>query len=84
MPIFDDWEDVKECDDCERYYNSQCDGMDIGKKRKCTQFVATRSRKFEDDLRNLERECRRLKWYAVALNAFVITFLVSLLVRWLL
>lgn len=39
---FDDWSDVKDCNDCERYYVSQCDGVQEGQNRPCREFLATR------------------------------------------
>ena len=89
MPIFDNWEDVFiECDSCERYYNSQCDGVDIGKERKCTQYVATRRSKFADDFVKLKDEfdeqkqrMKDFKKQVIVINICIIAFLVTMFIQ---
>lgn len=81
MPIFDSWEDLKDCDDCERYYNSQCDGVAVNQKRNCTQYVATRKASFESNLHKLERQLKDFKRQVIVINVFIITFLVTMFIQ---
>lgn len=40
--VFSEWEDC-DCNECEHYWDSSCDGVKKDKKKPCNQFVATRS-----------------------------------------
>jgi len=81
MPIFDSWEDLKDCDDCERYYNSQCDGVAVDQKRNCTQYVATRRASFEGNLNKLERQMKGLKRDIIIVNVCVFALLMIRLIQ---
>ena len=60
---FDDWSEVKECNDCEHYWNSLCDGTPQGSEKRCTAFKATRSVDIPAELEALRK---RLKWLNVS------------------
>ena len=40
---FDDWNEVVDCNNCARYWDSSCDAVNVEEKRTCTSFLATRS-----------------------------------------
>jgi hypothetical protein len=73
---FDDWTEVKECSNCQRWWNDQCDGTLQGSVRPCKQFLATRNVKIPEELSKLKRAVKGLIW--------AVTFiLVSLLLHYL-
>ena len=47
--IFDDFPEV-ECNNCEPYWNNQCDGTPVGSERPCKAFKATRKVDIPDEL----------------------------------
>lgn len=51
--IFD--ETFVDCNECEKYYLSQCDGVKRGKNKRCTSFIATRGVIIPQRLKCLER-----------------------------
>lgn len=53
--VFGDWSDVKDCNECERYYTSQCDGVHEGQKRPCKEFLATRRGNIYKDIDESEK-----------------------------
>ena len=60
---FDNWSDVKDCNDCEHYWNKLCDGVPEGSERRCTAFKATRSVEIPAEIDALKE---RLKWLSVS------------------
>lgn len=58
---FDDWEDLVDCNKCQRYFDDTCDGTKVGHKKKCNSFVATRASDLPDRIFTLECECRRMR-----------------------
>ncbi len=81
--IFEDWSDLRDCDDCERYYNSQCDGVHEHQTRPCTQFVAVRRSSFEKDIQFLKKESeafgRQLKLINVCVILLCLGFIIFVL-----
>ena len=61
---FDNWSDVKDCNDCEHYWNKLCDGVPEGSERRCTAFKATRSVDIPAEINALRQT---LKWFNAAL-----------------
>lgn len=53
--IFGDWSDVKDCNDCEHYYLSQCDGTQKGEKRTCKEFLVTRRGNLYKEIEEAEK-----------------------------
>ena len=60
---FDDWSEVKECNDCEHYWNSLCDGTPKGSEKRCTAFKATRKVDIPLEIKSLRK---RLNWLNVS------------------
>lgn len=60
---FDDWSEVKECSNCQRWWNDQCDGIPQGSVRPCKDFLATRNVKIPEEIESLRK---RIKWLAFA------------------
>ena len=70
---FDDWNDVKDCNSCETYWNNQCDGTSVGIERPCRGFKATRNVDIPNQLNNVEKAVQRLNWmiYIIAVSLLV-------------
>lgn len=78
---FDDWEDVVDCNECQRYYDNSCDGTKVGYKKKCNSFVATRSSDLPARLSNLEARHRELRTSHLLLE-FAFSALVAVILYW--
>lgn len=50
---FDDWKDVKDCNECESWWLNQCDGTQIGVERPCKAFKAVRRVSIPDEIKSL-------------------------------
>ena len=68
-PIFDDYSDVKECIDCQHWWDSSCDGSE-GSTRPCNAFKPTRRVSLPKDVERLRTRLDLLSW-AVVLVALV-------------
>ena len=52
--IFDDYSDVKECTDCQHWWDNSCDGSK-GATRPCKAFLATRRVTLPEDVKRLTK-----------------------------
>lgn len=59
---FSEWEDC-DCNQCEHYWDSSCDGVAKNNRKPCNQFVATRSVVIPMQIESLQR---KIKWMAFA------------------
>lgn len=41
--IFDEWNELVDCNECQKYWLDQCDGVPIDDARRCNSYVAVRS-----------------------------------------
>lgn len=41
--IFDEWNEIVDCNECEKYWLNQCDGVPIDDAKRCNSYVAIRS-----------------------------------------
>lgn len=55
--IFDEYQ--VECNECQRYWNDQCDGVREGTTKPCTSFLATRRTNIPEQIKNLEKRLVR-------------------------
>ena len=53
--VFSDYP-ICDCNRCERYYDSQCDGTKVGEQRECKGYIATRHTDIEKRLREMEAD----------------------------
>lgn len=74
---FEDWEDV-DCNECERYWDSSCDGVSKGSYKPCNSFLATRSVVIPAKIKALEG---RVRWLEIALGVSIVCFGIVALVR---
>jgi hypothetical protein len=65
-PVFSEWEDC-DCNQCEHYWDSSCDGVGKDKRKLCGQFSATRSVIIPEQIKDLEKQVTILKWCVVIL-----------------
>lgn len=64
--VFDDWNELVECNDCTHYWNDTCDGVKKGSQKLCTSFLATRSVVIPAQVKALQNA---LKWLTVGIIA---------------
>lgn len=62
--VFDDWNELVECNDCTHYWNDTCDGVNKGSQKRCTSFLATRSVVIPAQVKALQNA---LKWLTVGI-----------------
>ena len=62
--VFDDWNELVECNDCTHYWNDTCDGVKKGSQKPCTSFLATRSVVIPAQVKALQNA---LKWLTVGI-----------------
>lgn len=73
--LFEPWSEV-ECDDCECYWNNQCDGVKEDVTKPCKSYVATRRSNMKEDIDYLKSWVKRLKFSLIVLDiAFIIHLL---------
>lgn len=74
--LFDDWSEVKDCNQCEPYWNNQCDGAKVGSEKRCTAFKATRRVDIPLEIKELRKA---LNWHSVAIILIAIRFILQTL-----
>ncbi len=58
---FDDWQDVRDCDGCQHYWNNTCDAPSDASKSPCKAFLGTRKVFILEDMKTLQKSNKRLK-----------------------
>ena len=79
---FDDFHEVKqtvECNNCERYYVNQCDGVNKGENKPCREFLAVRNVNIPEELESLRERVNSLNAYVILLG---ITLLIHIVGGW--
>ena len=66
--LFDDWSEVKDCNQCEPYWNNQCDGAKVGSEKRCTAFKATRRVDIPLEIEALRKAVKRLSVAVILLG----------------
>lgn len=72
------------CDECERWWNNQCDGRRINEKalnRPCNEFLPTRNIEIPLKIKTLQRDVKLLEIIVVMLSVSIILLNV-LIWRW--
>lgn len=64
--IFDNYE--VDCNTCESYWNSQCDGVKVNDRRNCTSYKATRNVDVVEEIANMKTTIERLDKWLFATN----------------
>ena len=75
--IFEDWYKV-DCNQCERYYDNSCDGVQKGSTKPCNSFLATRSILIPKQLKSLQR---RIDWLSVIVAVLCLIKIISVIWR---
>lgn len=71
--VFDEWEDVRDCNECEEWWTNSCDGVPEGSERPCKAFKATRRVTIPLELK---RSQNAIKWLSGLLAISVLSQLV--------
>lgn len=79
-PRFDSWETVKECSNCQRWWNDQCDGTPQGSVKPCKDFLATRNVKIPEEIESLKMQIKGLRVSAICISVAGIIHLISHLI----
>ena len=74
---FEDWREVN-CNDCQHYWDSSCDGASRGSKIGCNSYLATRSIVIPEKVNWLEKRVKQLEWEVIALSVCLSIALIAL------
>ena len=65
---FDEWEEC-DCNKCERYWTSQCDGAKVGKAKECKSYIATRRVDIPEEINKINARINeinhKVNWFNV-------------------
>lgn len=75
-PIFDDWQDIQQCESCEHWWNNTCDGS----KSSCNAFKPTRRTEIPQKIKSLEEAVESLRWRNALLG---VAFILHIIGGWL-
>ena len=73
--IFDNYE--VDCNTCESYWNSQCDGVKINDRRNCTSYKATREINVVEELAKCKKDIERLWRSDLVIKVVIIAYLLK-------
>lgn len=77
--VFDNFPKVK-CEECECYWNNQCDGVPEGDARNCTAYRATKSTDIPKRIKQLEERVSTMdKFILIYGFALILTGIFGLL-----
>ena len=74
--IFDNWDEVVDCNSCAHYYDNTCDGVEKGKTRNCTAYLATRDVVIPYEINRLKRNVKGLTVVCMLLAVGIIVLAV--------
>lgn len=66
-----------DCNECEHYWVNQCDGSNLGSKRLCKEFLATRQSNIPLEIKAIEKALDELRTVS-AMNTFLIISLAAI------
>lgn len=78
---FEDWEKV-DCNDCQHYWDSSCDGASKGSTATCNSYLATRSVVIPAKVNALEKRIKRLEWHLILLYGVNIIWIIAHIMGW--
>ena len=73
--IFDNYE--VDCNECQHYWDSSCDGVPIDQKRNCAVFIATRTKDIPMQIKKLNKKVDKLK--AAVISVLIIDILLGVM-----
>lgn len=73
--IFDNYE--VDCNTCESYWNSQCDGVKIEDRRKCNSYIATRDIDVVKELGKCKEKIKGLQTSQTLLGIGILVYLLG-------
>jgi hypothetical protein len=73
--IFD--EPVVECNECEHYWDSSCDGTPLKQERSCTSYKATRREDIPGQIKKLKYNIDKLYLIMLIMNVTLILHLLG-------
>jgi hypothetical protein len=81
--IFEDFPAV-DCNDCEKYWLNQCDGVNNAQKRTCKEFLAVRRVNIPLQIKNLQESLIRLsnRLFLDEVIIFVLAFAIVCFIAW--
>lgn len=69
---FDDWSDIKDCNDCQHYWTDTCDGVQKGSQKPCNSFIATKRVDIPDEIKWLRKRVDGLRWAFIFVSLAVL------------
>jgi hypothetical protein len=78
--VFSEWEEC-DCNQCEHYWDSSCDGVAKDKRKVCGQFSATRSVIIPEQIKDLYRLVKWVMWSEILIAVGVIIHVIGACLR---
>ena len=78
--VFSEWEEC-DCNQCERYWDSSCDGVKKNKRKSCNAFMATRSVIIPEQIKDLYKQLKFVTWGEIIITVLIIIHVIG---EWLL
>ena len=79
---FEEWTCKVDCDECERWWTNQCDGVFKGSEQPCRSYLATRKIVLPAKIKFLEKRVKLLRIGCIIGDIVMILHLISHLVGW--
>jgi hypothetical protein len=76
--IFEDFPTV-DCNDCEKYWLNQCDGVQKAQKRICKEFLAVRRVNIPLQIKTLQEGIKQLHWELVGCEFAILVVVLFIL-----
>lgn len=76
-PIFDDYQELKDCNECQPYWVGSCDGVSEGARKPCNSFIATRRVVIPQQIDALTERLDRLRKGCIATDIIIILHLLG-------
>lgn len=68
---FEDWCKV-DCEECERWWLNQCDGVPKGSQKQCNSYLATRNVVLPEKIKSLENRVLLLEWLILTVGLLAV------------
>ena len=79
---FEEWTCKVDCEECERWWTNQCDGIPKDVEKRCNSYLATRKIVIPAKIRSLEKRVKWLRMCCILTDILIMLHLLSHLVGW--
>lgn len=73
---FDSWEEI-DCNDCARWWDSSCDGIEKGVRKPCNSFSAKRDVIIPEQIKSLQKSLKTLNLSMIFLGVAMLIHIIG-------